>query len=40
MNNMIMLDSKQQFVLLYKEICDDYYFANRIRIILKMGRLK
>jgi hypothetical protein len=35
MNNMVMLDSKQQFALLYKEICDDYYFANQIRIEMK-----
>jgi hypothetical protein len=32
---MVVLDSKQQFALLYKEICVDYYFANQIRIILK-----
>jgi hypothetical protein len=30
-----VLDSKQQFVLLYKEICVDYYFTNQIGIILK-----
>jgi hypothetical protein len=30
-----MLDSKQQFALLYKEICVDYYFSNQIEIILK-----
>ena len=35
MNNMAVLDSKQQFVLLYKEICANYYFANQIGIILK-----
>ena len=35
MSNMIVLDSKQQFALLYKEICNDYYFANQIRIIQK-----
>jgi hypothetical protein len=32
---MAMLDSKQKFALLHKEICDDYYFSNQIRIILK-----
>jgi hypothetical protein len=37
MNNMVVLDSKQQFALLYIEICIDYYFANQIRIILKRG---
>jgi hypothetical protein len=31
MNNMVVLDSKQQFDLLYKEICVDYYYANQIR---------
>jgi hypothetical protein len=35
MNNMVVLDSKQQFALLYKEISVDYYFANQIRIIQK-----
>jgi hypothetical protein len=35
MNNMVVLDSKQQFALLFKEICVDYYFANQIKIILK-----
>jgi hypothetical protein len=35
MKNIFLLDSKQQFVLLYKEICVDYYFANQIGIILK-----
>jgi hypothetical protein len=25
MNNVVVLDSKQQFALLYKEICTDYY---------------
>jgi hypothetical protein len=30
---MVVLDSKQQFALLYKEICVDYYFANQIGII-------
>jgi hypothetical protein len=32
---MVVLDSKQQFALLFKEICVDYYFANQIKIILK-----
>jgi hypothetical protein len=40
MNNMVMLDSKQQFVLLYKEICADYYFANQIGIIQKRIRIQ
>ena len=35
-----MLDSKQQFVLLCKEICADYYFANQIGIILKKIRIE
>jgi hypothetical protein len=35
MNNMVMLDSKQQIALLYTEICADYYFANQIGIIQK-----
>jgi hypothetical protein len=35
MKNIFLLDSKQQFVLLYKEICVDYYFAKQIGIILK-----
>jgi hypothetical protein len=34
MNNMVVLDSKQKFALLYKEICVDYYFAKHIKIIL------
>jgi hypothetical protein len=37
---MVMLDSKQQFALLYKEICVDYYFVNQIGIILKKSELK
>jgi hypothetical protein len=32
---MAVLDSKQQFALLYKEKYVDYNFANQIRIILK-----
>jgi hypothetical protein len=35
MNIMVVLDSKQQFALLYKEICVDYYFAIQIIIIWK-----
>jgi hypothetical protein len=35
MNNMVILDSKQQFALFYKEMCAENYFANHIRIILK-----
>jgi hypothetical protein len=35
MNNIVVLDSNQQFALLYKEICIDYYFANLIIIIIK-----
>jgi hypothetical protein len=35
MSNMVIFDSKQQFVVLYKEICVYYYFANQIGIILK-----
>jgi hypothetical protein len=35
MKNIVLLDSKQQFALLYKEICVDYYFANQIGIIIK-----
>jgi hypothetical protein len=26
---------KEQFALLYKEICVDYYFANQIEVILR-----
>jgi hypothetical protein len=40
MNNMAVLDSKQQFILLYKEISTDYYFANQIGIILKKIRIE
>jgi hypothetical protein len=40
MNNMVALDSKQQFPLLYKEICVDYYFGNQIGIILKNIRIE
>jgi hypothetical protein len=42
MNNMVVLDSKQHFVLLYKEICAYDYFVNRIRIriILKKIRIE
>jgi hypothetical protein len=35
MNNMVMLDSKQQFALSNIEICADYYFANHIGTSLK-----
>jgi hypothetical protein len=35
MENMVVLDSKKQFALLYKEICVDNYYANQIWIILK-----
>jgi hypothetical protein len=37
---MVVLDNKQQFALLYKEICDDYYFANQIGIIKKRIRIE
>jgi hypothetical protein len=37
---MVVLDSKQHFALLYKEICVDYYFANQIGIILKRIRIE
>jgi hypothetical protein len=36
MSNMVVLDSKQQFALLYKRICVDYYFVNQIGIIRKI----
>jgi hypothetical protein len=39
MNNMVVLDNKQQFVLLYKEICVDYYFANQIKLFQKNIRI-
>jgi hypothetical protein len=32
---MVVLGSKEQFALLYKEICVDYYFANQIEVILR-----
>jgi hypothetical protein len=35
MNNKVVLDNKQQFVLLYKEICVEYYFANQIKLFQK-----
>jgi hypothetical protein len=37
MNNMVVLDSKQQFALLYKEICDDS-FCHQDRIYSKKDR--
>jgi hypothetical protein len=35
MNNIVVLDSKKKFDILYKEICVDYYFANQMGIIQK-----
>jgi hypothetical protein len=37
---MVVLDNKQQFALLYKAICVDYYFDNQIGIIKKGLELK
>jgi hypothetical protein len=40
MNNMVVPDSEQKFVLLYKEICVDCYFANQIGIIQKRIKIE